>query len=97
MQWQGCSFRFVRLPGHSPGSTLIYMTETAAGATEAESASCDTVIFTGDYLIKDEEEVLRLKGGSEEDFLKYTKGHLDDIPPGTHLYPGHGPDYVING
>ncbi len=78
-QWRGHTFRFLRVPGHSPGSVLIKMNED--------------IVFTGDYLIYKEEEVLRLKGGSQEDFDKYTKPILAAIPKGTRIYPGHGPVY----
>ena len=80
MEWRGHEFKFQRLPGHSPGSVIITM-------------DGDTV-FTGDYLILDEEEMLRLKGGSEEDFNNITRPVLDAIPEGTHIYPGHGADYL---
>ncbi len=79
LEWRGYTFRFVRVPGHSPGSVLIKMDENT--------------VFTGDYLIYKEEETLRLKGGSQEDFEKYTQPILDAIPKGTHIYPGHGPAY----
>ena len=90
IHWQDYDFAFRRQPGHSPGSTLIYMTET--GASRGDGS---TKVFTGDYLIKDEEEVLRLKGGSADDFYEFTKPVLDEIPKGTHIYPGHGPDYLL--
>ena len=79
LDWRGHRFQFQRLPGHSPGSVIITMDQ-------------DTV-FTGDYLILNEEEMLRLKGGSEEDFRNIAWPVLDAIPAGTQMYPGHGEDY----
>lgn len=80
MNWRGHEFIFRRAPGHSPGSVIITMDNDS--------------VFTGDYIIDGKEEVLRLKGGSEEDFEKCTKPVLDSIPIGTHIYPGHGSVYV---
>ena len=80
INWRGHEFRFKRAPGHSPGSVIIMMD--------------DDSVFTGDYVIDGKEEVLRLKGGSEEDFERYTRPVLDSIPAGVHIYPGHGPVYV---
>lgn len=80
LKWRGHDFAFKRAPGHSMGSAVITMDNDK--------------VFTGDYIIADREEVLRLKGGSEEDFKKHTKPMLEMIPDGTYIYPGHGPAYV---
>ena len=80
LKWRGHEFDFRRAPGHSAGSVVITMDRDS--------------VFTGDYIIAGKEEVLRLKGGSEEDFKRYTKPMLDLIPEGTNIYPGHGPAYV---
>lgn len=80
LNWRGHSFTFKRAPGHSPGSTIITLDE-------------DTV-FTGDYMFFDKEETLRLKGGSEEEYYAKAKPILDSIPEGSHIYPGHGKDYI---
>ena len=85
MEWKGISFAFKRIPGHSPGSVMI----TLGGCSEDSPA-----VFTGDYMIKGEKELLRLKDGSIEDFEKSTFPLLNNIPIGTHIFPGHGPDYV---
>lgn len=80
MRWRGHAFAFQRLPGHSPGSVIISMDGEA--------------IFTGDYLIFGEEEMTRLKGGSEEEYETIARPVLESIPEGRHIYPGHGRDYV---
>ena len=51
------------------------------------------VVFTGDYLIYGEEELLRLKGGSPEDYEAIARPVLEEIPKGTWICPGHGPIY----
>lgn len=80
MEWHGHSFTFQRLPGHSPGSVLIRMDGEA--------------VFTGDYMLLGEEDMTRLKGGSDEDYKTIARPTLDAIPKGTHIYPGHGVDYL---
>ena len=51
-------------------------------------------VFTGDYMIEGEKEILRLKDGSQEDFDNISLPLLEKIPAGTHIYPGHGPNYI---
>lgn len=80
LKWRGHDFTFRRAPGHSAGSVVIIMDKDS--------------VFSGDYIIEGQDEILRLKGGSEEDFQRYTKPMLDMIPDGTYIYPGHGPAYV---
>ena len=79
LSWQGHTFSFQRLPGHSPASTLIRMDED--------------IVFSGDYLIQGEEEITRLKDGSPEDYEAIAAPVLESIPDGTMIYPGHGPVY----
>lgn len=81
--WKNHKFALKRLPGHSPGSTLITFDDRA--------------VFTGDYLIKDKEVITRLKGGSGDDYENITRPVLEGIPVGTHIYPGHDDDYIKEG
>lgn len=85
MEWRGIAFAFKRIPGHSPGSVMI----TLGGDSEDAPA-----VFTGDYMIEGEKEILRLKDGSQEDFDNISLPLLKKIPAGTHIYPGHGPNYI---
>lgn len=80
LEWEGHKLKFYRIPGHSPGSVAIFMDNDK--------------VFTGDYMIKDEEVLTRLKGGSTEEYEQISKPILDALPKGTHIYPGHGPDYI---
>lgn len=86
MEWRGNLIRCQRAPGHSPGSVVITVTDAAADSSAAA--------FTGDYMIFETDEVLRLKGGSEEDFENFARPVLEEIPDGTRIYPGHGPAYT---
>lgn len=79
MDWQGHHLRMERLPGHSPASTVIWLDGTH--------------VFSGDYLIQEEKEITRLKGGSDEDYKNIARPALERIPDGTCICPGHGPMY----
>ena len=78
--WREHRFDFQRLPGHSPGSVLITLDGNQ--------------VFTGDYLILGEEEITRLKGGSDEDYEEIARPVLEQLPEGTVVFPGHGSRYV---
>lgn len=80
LDWRGHRFDFCRLPGHSPGSVTITMDQGN--------------VFTGDYLIQGEEEITRLKGGSQKDYEFLARPWLEGIPEGSRIFPGHGPAYV---
>lgn len=80
LMWQTHRFDFRRIPGHSPGSVLI----TLDGSR----------VFTGDYLIRGEEEITRLKGGSDEDYEQIARPVLEGLAEGTDVFPGHGSCYV---
>ena len=80
MNWRDHDFEFRRVPGHAPGCVLTTMDKTT--------------VFTGDYMIYGEPEMTRLKGGSTDDYKAFTRPVLEAIPEGTHIYPGHGVDYI---
>ena len=79
MDWRGHHLRMQRLPGHSPASTVIWLDESH--------------VFSGDYLILEEKEITRLKGGSTEDYENIARPVLEQIPDGIRICPGHGPMY----
>ena len=75
LTWRGHRLRFVPLPGHTAGSEGIFLDEE--------------YFFCGDYLIPDEEPILRFPGGDEELYEKITKPFLDSLPKEIRIYPGH--------
>lgn len=81
-RWRGHRLRCVPLPGHTPGSAGIFFD--------------DSLFFSGDYLIPGEEVILRLPGGSEEDYLARTKPFLDALPAGLKICPGHGEPFTLS-
>ncbi|MBR0455287.1 MAG: MBL fold metallo-hydrolase [Firmicutes bacterium] len=80
LQWRGHQFAFIEAPGHSPGGVLIILDGDH--------------YFTGDYMLFNEETTLRLRGGSEEDFVKITEPIINGIPDGVIIHPGHGATYI---
>lgn len=79
--WRGHTLRIVSMPGHTPGSTGIFLDEK--------------VFFSGDYLIPEEEPLLRFPGGDAESYEKITEPFLRSLPAGIRICPGHGEPYVL--
>ena len=69
-------FKFAAAPGHSCGGSLITLN--------------DSVAFTGDNLIPNEDVIFRFPGGDREVYESVTKPLLDGLPENTMILPGHG-------
>ena len=82
LQWRGHTLRFVPLPGHTPGSAGIFLDEST--------------FFCGDYLIQEEEPILRFPGGDEEAYRQITEPFLARLPEGILICPGHREKYIRN-
>ena len=82
LPWRGHRFHLFPLPGHSPGGTGILLD--------------DVLFFSGDYLLPDDEVILRFPGGDEKAYLEITKPTLECLPDGLRVYPGHGKQYILN-
>ena len=80
-RWRGHRIRCVPLPGHTPGSAGIFL--------DGET------LFSGDYLLPGGETVLRLPGGSPEDYRRVTRPFLEGLPRGLTVRPGHGASYML--
>lgn len=79
--WRGHRFVCTCLPGHSGGSSCFRMDEAS--------------LFTGDYLIPDEQVVTRLPGGSRQEYEELARPWLAALEEGLTIYPGHGGSYVL--
>lgn len=75
------SLRFIRAPGHSPGSCVIVLDGACA--------------FTGDSLFKDRAAVTRFPRGSTRDYLSAAVPALKSLPPLMQAFPGHGGPFLI--
>lgn len=79
--WRGHRIRCVPLPGHTPGSAGIFWD--------------DDTFFSGDYLLPGEAPILRLPGGSQEDYEAFSRPFLEALPRGLTIRPGHGESYTL--
>jgi len=79
--WREHSFEMVHTPGHSPGSSGVYM--------DGE------ILFSGDSLFNDREIVVRFDGGSEEDYVTKAAPYYRSLPENTVVYPGHGEKFLL--
>lgn len=83
LRWRGHEFRCIPLPGHSIGSSCIFMD--------------DRRLFSGDYLIPGEQVITRLPGGDEERYIKIAKPWLQGLAEGLEICPGHGDGFILTG
>jgi glyoxylase-like metal-dependent hydrolase (beta-lactamase superfamily II) len=72
----------IRTPGHSPGSTALYIRNLEA-------------VFTGGLLLAGSVGVTYIFGGSEEDIVKSICKLYKLLPHKTRVYPGHGPQTTL--
>lgn len=76
LSWRGHTFEMRETPGHSPGSICIVMD--------------GRVLFTGDTLLKEDEIITKMPGGSRQKYEEITKPWLESLPGELYVYPGHG-------
>ncbi len=76
-------------PGHTPGSSLIWLTPAGCRAD-------DRIVFSGDYLIPGEAVNTRLPGGDETVYQEKTRGLLRSIADGSKIFPGHGKPFEMD-
>ena len=77
-QWCGYRFKMLHTPGHSPGSSLLFM---------------DDLVFSGDTMLN-ENTFLRFDGGDEENFSRITFPILCAMDSDTKIFPGHGRPFM---
>ena len=76
LQWQGNELQIIHAPGHSEGSVLIALN--------------DSIVFSGDTILKEQETFTGFTNGSEKEYQKYTKPIIEKIRDNKRIYPGHG-------
>lgn len=78
----GLTMEVIPVPGHSPGGVAFYFKEQSA-------------LFTGDALFAGSIGRSDLPGGNHGQLLENISKKLFILPPGTTVYPGHGPATTI--
>lgn len=78
-------FRVLPTPGHTPGGILL------VGEGDAEG-----ICFTGDTIFAGSVGRTDLRGGDMPSMLDSLRRAADEIPPTTHLLPGHGDDTTMS-
>lgn len=76
------TFTIFHVPGHSPGSIVLY--DANAGA-----------LFSGDVLFRGSIGRTDLEGGNHAQLIHGIRTKLLPLPPDTTVYPGHGPTTTI--
>ena len=77
------NWKVISTPGHTPGSICIY------NQKENELISGDTIFAYGGYGRTD------MAGGDESQIMHSLAMLRETIPSGTHVYPGHDTDFIM--
>ncbi len=77
----GLEIRVIHTPGHTPGSVCLYLPQEEA-------------LLTGDTLFAGNVGRTDLPGGSARN-LTASLRKLAQLPPGTRIFPGHGPESTL--
>ena len=78
----GQNWKVISTPGHTPGSICLYNKE------EKVLISGDTLFAYGGYGRTD------MAGGDEAQIIHSLAMLRENIPAGTHVYPGHDEDFI---
>lgn len=76
----------ISTPGHTPGSICLY----SVGANGRSP-----VLFSGDTIFAGSIGVTHFKGGDFAQLKASIENKLFTLPDNTHVYPGHGRDFVL--
>ncbi len=77
-------WKVIHTPGHTPGSICLY------NETEKVLISGDTMFAYGGYGRTD------MYGGDEAQIMHSLALLRERIPAGTHVYPGHDEDFILD-
>ena len=92
VRWGGFEARVLHTPGHSRGSSCLYLPPApTAGKSLAEPGA----LFAGDTLFAGSIGRTDLWGGSLDEILRSIHTKLLALPEDTVVYPGHGPATTI--
>jgi hydroxyacylglutathione hydrolase len=90
LQWGNLAAQVIHTPGHTPGSSCLFLPPDAGKVTVAAP-----VLFAGDTLFAGSIGRTDLWGGSMDAILKSIRGELFSLPDNTLVIAGHGPETTI--
>lgn len=76
------NIQVIHVPGHSPGSILLYAPDS-------------DILISGDVLFKQSIGRTDLTGGNYDQLITGINSKLMNLPHETIVYPGHGPQTTI--
>jgi hydroxyacylglutathione hydrolase len=85
LQWGNLAAQVIHTPGHTPGSSCLFLPPDAGKVTVATP-----VLFAGDTLFAGSIGRTDLWGGSMEKIMESLIGKLLALPDDTVVHPGHG-------
>ena len=90
LQWGNLQAQVIHTPGHSPGSSCLYMPPESGKVTIVAPQ-----LFAGDTLFAGSIGRTDLWGGSMEQMMDSLIHKLLALPDETVVYPGHGQPTTI--
>lgn len=82
IQTAGADFHFLHTPGHTPGSSCLWLPR-------------EKKLLAGDTLFRDSIGRTDLPGGDGRQILRSIRDKLFPLPDDTWVMPGHGPDTTL--
>jgi hydroxyacylglutathione hydrolase len=86
LQWGNLHAQVIHTPGHTPGSSCLYLPPEAG-----KIAVASPQLFAGDTLFAGSIGRTDLWGGSMKQIMDSLVNKLLQLPDNTVVYPGHGP------
>lgn len=80
LDWIGNQIRFLKTPGHTPGSICI---------------AINNLLFTGDTLLNRKKKYAKIPGSDKTQQLASIKHLLASFSDQTMIFPGHGPRFKL--
>jgi len=90
LHWGNLQALVIHTPGHSPGSSCLFLPPDAGKVTVPAP-----ILFAGDTLFAGSIGRTDLWGGSLEQIMDSLRGKLLTLPDETVVHPGHGPSTTI--
>jgi hydroxyacylglutathione hydrolase len=92
----GCKFKVLHTPGHTPGGICLLSTSNVENPPSFGREGCQaSVLFSGDTLFASGVGRTDLPGGSYEALMESIRDNILTLDDNTVIYPGHGPSSTV--